>query len=176
MKKSFCEKAHNLNLKMSKRFRVSTHDDSSSKRYATHIVKRSGPTKESYFVKAKSSRMDSKNLGTGRLWDLLCPPFKVKQSNYYPRINSPEPGFQAFDTGNGTLSNVVELKAIESSPGKQSFHEIPHLSCFEWTALATKCVDYSKLSLNEAIPMTGNYNLQNSKWMMMEYCRSWLQI
>lgn len=148
--------------------RSAAYSDSAPTKYVRRTVLRTGPSGESYNVKAKASRLSTKNLGVSRIWNLLCPSFKIKQTNYFPRI---APYFSANDTGNSQLNEVTELKVIQAPVAGQSFTEIPHMSCFEWTMLAQKCVDNSLLNYAQHNVLTGNFNKVQNKQCMVEYCK-----
>lgn len=147
--------------------RAANFTDSSKKGYTKRKIVKTGPTKESYKVRASASTMTSKNLGLSRVWDLVAPPFKIKQKNYFPRIGD----FRA-NNNQSVMGQIIEVQNLSSNPGEQVMYEFPHMSCFEWGYLANKCQDNSHLVFAAESSTTGNIPAKQSfKTVMMENCR-----
>lgn len=161
---------------MSSRKRSASYLDSNPKKYTKRVVKKVGPSNESYKVKSKASTMSSRNLGLSRVWNVIAPAFKIKQNNYYPRSGD----FASLGDPAGVVTQfprVTELSTFAAAAGKQAMFEIPHMSCFEWLTLSQKCLDNTAISATE--PYVGNLtgqaviarNVSLDKHMMLEYCK-----
>lgn len=141
------------------------------KTYSKSKISRTGPSSESYKVTARAKTLSSKNLGLSRVWNLVAPPFKVKQHYYAPRIGN-------FSAAAGSsqingFGDVVELPVIEATPGTQSMHQIPHMSCFEYQVLANKCLDNMTLGgtgISQPSSLT-KQEIYPSKMLMVEKCK-----
>jgi hypothetical protein len=151
---------------MPKRTRVS-FTDYQPRSYSNSFVSKTGPSQESFKVTSKSTTLSAKNLGLSRVWNVIAPPFKVKQKNYFPRVGT----FVGGETSGNNSSNVTELTQIQAAAGSQSMHQIPHLSCFEWKILANKCIDNFQLANPAEQPvsyMSPQFN--PDQYLMVEKC------